>query len=342
METSEENLEQRKNRKQSEIRRYYQTVLLTIGLKDLFGTTATDLRFVSAEPKFATSKNLSEILPDAVFQYDNDNHGILCEIKTSMPYPDYFLLEEFRQLERYSEDVKGWDTSTKEVQNHDILLLCHVMDSDRIVNKISDWISKGEINFKKQFCISEWGTVESLKFGERDVILIRHKFGETGCVSFNQKLRENIKLDVDGLVTQYEECRFTRKEPPVEYIMVQLWTCIFPALTEKTEDFEINITDLLKVAYDYYIPWSGIEGEYSQIRKTWITKAMDKFCEISLAEKVEDRPENYLIYYGKRIEKNVTEYFVEKTCRKDIEREQKIGTKEALEEAQKRLSEFKQ
>ena len=342
METSEKILEKCKNRKRIELERYYQTVLLTIGLKDFFGTTSTDLRFISAEPKFIISKNLSEVFPDAVFQYSDDNLGILCEIKTSMPYPDHFLLEEFRQLERYSEDIKGWDTPTKEVENHDILLLCHVMDSDRVVNRISDWISKGEINFKKRFCISEWGVIESLKFGERDVILIRHRFGETGCVSLDKRLRENIRLDVDRLVTQYEKCRFTRKEPPVEYTMDQLWTCIFPALHEKTENFEVNINDLLKVAYEYYISWSGIEGEYSQIRKKWIDKAMDKFCEIFLAEKIEDQPENYLIYYGKRIEKNVREYFIEKTCRNEIERARKRGMKEALEEAQKRLIEFKQ
>lgn len=342
METSQEILQKCKTRKWSEIERYYQTVLLTIGLKDFFDTSGIDCRFISAEPKFVISKSQVEVFPDAVCQYSDDNFGILCEVKTSMPYPDHFLLEEFKQLEKYSEDVTGWDTPTKEVQDHDVLLLCHVMDSDRVLNKISGWISAGEINFEKKFCLGEWGVVESLKFGERDVILIRHRFGETGCDTLNKTLRENIKLDVDKLVTRYEKCRFTRKEPPVEYTMAQLWTCIFPALHEKTENFEVNIDDVLKVAYEYYIPWSGIEGEYSQVRKKWIAKAMDRFCEIFLAEKIEDQLGNYLIYYGKRIKKNVSEYFVDRTCRSDIERARKRGIKEALEEAQRRLIEFKQ
>ena len=342
LETSKEILLRCKNRKRIEVERYYQTVLLTIGLKDFLSTGGPDCCFISAEPKFVISKSHAEVFPDAVLQYNDNKLGILCEIKTSVPHPNHFLLKEFRQLEKYSEDVEGWETATKEVQNHDVLLLCHVMDSDRVVNRISDWISKGEINFKKRFCISEWGVIESLKFGERDVILIRHRFGETGCVSLNKSLSENIRLDVDTLVNQYEECRFTRKEPPVEYTMAQLWTCIFPALHEKTENFEVNIDDLLKVAYEYYIPWSGIEGEYSQIRQKWIVKAMDKFCEIFLAEKMEDQSENYLVYYGKRIKKNVSEYFIEKTCRKEMERARKRGVKEAVEEAQKLLAEFKQ
>ena len=161
-------------------------------------------------------------------------------------------------------------------------------------------------------------------------------------ISLNKSFRKNIRLDVDRLVAKYEKCRFTRKEPPVEYIMTQLWTCIFPALHEKTENFEVNINDLLKIAYEYYIPWSGIDGEYSQIRKKWITKAMDKFCEIFLAEKIEGHPETYLLYYGKRIEKNIGDYFIEKICRNEIEHARKRGIKEVVKEAQRGLTEFKQ
>ena len=132
----------------------------------------------------------------------------------------------------------------------------------------------------------------------------------------------------------------------MEYTMNQLWSCIFPAIKEETEDFTSNIGEILRIAYDYFIPWSGIRGEYSQVRKRWITKAMNSFCEIDLAEvqsgqeSASKTDEEYKIYYGKRIQKDVSDYFVEGLCQKRIEEAGKLPTEETLEEAQRRLAEF--
>lgn len=294
---------------------------------------------MSAEPCFREVGTNKEVSPDVVLQYDNDSSGILCEIKTSLPPVDYFLLEELKQLELYSGQVEGWDTPNKKINDHSIVLLAHALDSDRVVERVTDWLNDGQLKVSRKLCIAEWSVVQSLKFGQGDVFLIKGKFGETGCTALNTKFHQNIRLEVDHLVTKYEKCRFTRKEPPLEYMMNELWSCIFPALHEKTEDFTCNIDEILKLAYEYFIPWSGLQGEYSQVRKRWVTKAMKTFCEIGLAEKI-DTPDTYKIFYGRRILKDVSEYFVERTCRKSLEEARKRPIKEALEEAQRRLAEF--
>ena len=295
---------------------------------------------MSAEPCFKEVKSNKEIFPDIVLQYDDDNFGILCEIKTSLPAIDFFLLEGLKQLELYSGKVEGWDTSNKEVLDHSIVLLCHALDSDRIVEKVRDWTNKGELKVSKKLCIVEWSVVESLKFDQRDVFLIRHKLGETGCTALDNRFRQNIRFEVDQLFTKYEKCRFVRKEPPLEYMMNQLWSCIFPAIHEITEDFTCSIDDILKITYEYFIPWSGLPGEYSQVRKRWIRKAMKAFCDIRIAEKIKESPDSYKILYGKQIRKEVSEYFVEKLCRKVLKEVRIRPVKEALEEAQRRLAEF--
>lgn len=322
--------------------RYYQTVFLTIGLKDFFDNEKNTCRFVSAEPRFTEIISNKEISPDIVLQHDNNTKGILCEIKTSLPEVDFFLLESLKQLELYSGQVEGWETANKRVNDHSLILLCHALDSDRVTGKISQWINEGKLKIAKKLCIAEWSTIESLKFDQRDVILVRHKSGETDCEWLNTKLHQNIKLGLEELITKYEKSRFTRKEPPLEYTMNQLWTCIFPALKEKTEDFTCTIGEILTIAYDYFIPWSGLQGEYSQVRKKWIIKAMNAFCEIDLAKQqsASSGNEEYKIYYGKRIQKDVSDYFVEGLCQKRIEEAGKLPTEEALEEAQRRLAEF--
>jgi len=122
--------------------------------------------------------------------------------------------------------------------------------------------------------------------------------------------------------------------------MNQLWSCIFPAMHETTEDFTCNVDEILKIAYEYYIPWSGLQGEYSQVRKGWVKKAMKAFCEIGLADQIEQPPDNYKISCGKRTRKEVSEYFVERLCRNILEELRKRPISEALEEAQRRLAEF--
>jgi hypothetical protein len=335
--SSSDPLEMCKRRRRTEVDRYYQTVLLTLGLKEFLDNQKTGCRFVSVEPKFREAKSDKEIFPDIVLQYDEDRYGILCEIKTSLPPVDHFLLEELKQLQTYSGQIEGWDTKSKKVHDHSVVLLCHALDSDRIVEKIADWTKDGQLKVSKKLCVVEWSVVESLKFDQRDTFLVRRKFGETGCADLDTKLQQNIRFDVDHLVIQYEECRFTRKQPPVEYTMDQLWSCVFPAIHEKSEDFTCTLADLLKVTHDYFIRWSGLQGEYSQVRKNWIDKAMQAFCDIELAQKIQD---TFKVSYGRRIQKNVGEYFIEGLCRKRIEEARKIPIAEALDEAQRRMAEF--
>jgi hypothetical protein len=327
-------------RRITEIDRYYQTVLLTLGLKDLIDNTDIGCRFVSAEPLFKTVGSNKEVFPDIVLQYDNDNLGIIVEVKTSLPAVDFFLLEDLKQLELYSDKLLGWETQNKEVVDHSIVLLCYALDADRVTQKVTQWIQEGKVKVTRKFCIVEWSVLQSLKFGEKDVFLIRHKKGETGCTPLDSQFLKNIKIEVDRIVIKYEKCRFVRKEPPVEYTMDQLWTCIFPAIHEITEDFTCNIQDILDIAYEYYIPWSRINGEYSQVRKRWIKKAMETFCSIGLAERLEDKQDEFKIFYGKQIRKDVSGYFVERRCRNILEEARKRPVKETLEEAQRILAEF--
>lgn len=299
----------------SENDRYYQTVILTLGLKDFLNQNKTNCRFVSAEPRFYSSTNNQEVKPDIVLQYGSNN-GVLCEVKTSFPYNETYLFRALKQIEKYSQDVVGWDSIDRKVENHDILLLCPMMDYDRIILKLNEWMETGKINITKNLCICEWGMILYPKWG-KDFILIRKRSGETNCEELNKFLESNITFEVQKLHLNYEQCKFTRKEPPTEYTMRQLWLDIFPALNKKTEDFTTSIEVVLEIAHKYYIPWSNLGGEFSQVRKKWIKKAMVSFCEIGLAESSPKIEGNYKILRGKRVS-NIEEFIVKRLCKSAI------------------------
>jgi hypothetical protein len=75
------------------------------------------------------------------------------------------------------------------------------------------------------------------------------------------------------------------------------------------------------VTYEFYIPWSNIGNEYSQVRETWIKKAMTTFCTINLAEQVIDKKGVYRVFRSKKIPKSVLDYFAESLCNQSIKEE---------------------
>jgi hypothetical protein len=308
--------------------RYYQTVLLTIGFKKHLETKATDCRFISAEPCFRNSYG-AEIRPDMVLQHDG-KQGVLCEVKTSFPFRDEHLLNTLRQLEKYSQPVIGWETQDRMVDYHDIALFCHAFDFDRVFEKLKQWIDDGTLKVSNNLCLCEWMMGINPKTAKEE-LLIRLRNGKTTCEELNLILKKNINIDIQQLVVEVEKCKFTRKEPPVEYTMVQLWMHIFSEINNKPEDFDVSTDELLSVVYDYYIPWSNIGGEYSQVRESWIKKAMQGFCDIGLADEIHDvdKANTYKILKSRSVPKNIQEYIIERLCVKAVDA--KISKKPIVE-----------
>lgn len=87
-----------------------------------------------------------------------------------------------------------------------------------------------------------------------------------------------------------------------------------PAINEKPTDFETSVSGILKIAYEYYIPWSNIDGEFSQVRENWVKKALDSFCNIGLAQQIPNNLERFKILRGRQIQKDILDYVIEKFC----------------------------
>jgi hypothetical protein len=327
-------LENCKQRRLTERARYIQTVLLTLGVKHYLENHAKQCRFLSAEPIFRTDKD-SEIQPDMVLQYDSSS-GALCEIKTSFPFQDSQLLETLKQLEKYGQTVIGWGTSDGTVRYHDVILFCDILDISKVLSKIREWLDNGQLKISENLVVCEWGIVQSPKMG--DTLLIRKRLGDVRCKELSSLLNEDLEIDLQTLTVAYEKCRFTRKEPPVEYTMEQVWLYIFTKMTEKFETFETSIRATLDVAYDYYIPWSNIKGEYSQIRERWIKKAMKAFCDINLAEQDLNDQNKYKVFREKEIGKDFLSYIIERLCRKAEMSKLKQTTE--LDKEQKTIGDF--
>ena len=293
---------------------YYTTVILSIGLKHIF-TNDEPCKFKINEPTMQTGNNC--VTPDVIFQCDNDTKGIVCEIKTSLPSNQLYLFKDTKeQIEKYSDIRSGWKTPTKTINEYAILLLLHRSDSKTMNNCLDKWRKSGQIVTNKEICIAEWVPVQPLKVQHKDEILISHRSGTTGCDYFDKKLHDDIRLDEKRLVLDYESQKFVKSTPPDLYIMTILYQHIFSTLV--TDDkFVVTIDELMEKLTEYYTSWSGLEGEQTQIRRRWVVKAMNKFIEIGMVEKHTVQSNTYIIFWSKRIPKDIREYLLDKMCGKE-------------------------
>lgn len=325
--------------------RYYWTVYITLGFKDYLEKNIDDCKFVYAEKELKLVEDDSKYnTPDFILQYNADKNGIVGEIKSSITYDDELLKGDlFPQLEKYCKDMKGWDTNNERIDNHDILCIFHALDVRRVTKLIRDSLESNDINLNKNLCISEYQCLTSPKYGGGDIILIRHEYGELGCKELEEQLKSNLEISFDYLSLTYESIKFTRNPPPVQYLMDLLWTFIFPIFgTGYTEtEVEVTLEQILVQVFSYYMPWSRIEGEASQVRKSWITDAMDKFIEIGLIELSDEAPLKYKIFIGKKLPKDTRKYIFEETCKielglkSDLKREDKQTAIDDFTEAEK-------
>jgi len=306
-----------RDRNQTEFDSYYQTVVMSVGLKHIFNDNEPCV-FKVNEPSMYNSTNL--VTPDAIFQCDNDKKGIVCEIKTSLPASEEYLLKDMKdQIEKYSDIKKGWKTKSGTIDNHSILLFLHRTDSKKFRSLLDKWISSGDIVTDKKICIADWQSIRPFKVGSKDTTLLSHRSGTTGCDYFDQKLKDDIELVTDELFLEYETRKFVKSAPPDLYIMTILYQDVFSTFANNEDEFIVSIDQLMKMLTDYYTSWSGLEGEQTQIRKRWIIRAMDKFVEIKIAEKILEKSFSYKIKWSKHLPKDINEYLLTKLCGKGEE-----------------------
>ena len=153
-------------------------------------TYARDCKFVFAEPRFKNSEGV-EVRPDMVLQYDG-KRGILCEIKTSFPLKDEHLLSTLKQLERYSQEISGSETSDRKVDSHDTLVFCHAFDYDRVYEKFNQWSTEGVLKVSN-VSMCEWIMAPNPKTAKEE-LLIRLRNGQTSCEELNYLLKKKNYL----------------------------------------------------------------------------------------------------------------------------------------------------
>lgn len=293
---------------------YYSTVLVTVGLKDMF-TDDEPCTFKVSEPRMITSS--SPACPDVIFQCDRDRKGIVCEIKSSLPADDEHVVKDVgEQINKYSRIEDGWMTESGKIPEHSILLLVNRVDVKRLRRLLElDRRLTAGVDPGVEICLLYWLQTRPPKAGMGDIILISRELGSTGCRYVDEKLDNDITIPLVSTVGKYEERRFVKSDPPDLYLLDVLYRDVFPSIAADGDDIEVSLVSLGEILAQYYASWSGIENEQGQVRPRWIKHAMDTMCRIGLAKKLSGGS-HYKIKLVLR-EKNLKEFLLDKLCGAD-------------------------
>jgi len=243
-------------------------------------------------------KNI-EVTPDIIIQRQS-NLGYVVEIKKSLPLERREWEEVSKQLIKYDDDLIGWWNSPNElIEKQCVILLIHMTRSRDFTDYFLEYVSKKKINFRNEVSI-----IEFTRSDERTPFyLLRKIYGDISDNNIEEKLYSGIAIPIEKVIVSYGNQKFCDCEPPaVEYTMSILWQDIFNSLRENTIDpksksyqIKINLSELTIDVQKLCGSSDGDDRNVAFPKKQWIKNALNEFCEIGLAERIDD--ENYIILF---------------------------------------------
>lgn len=323
----------------NEYERYYRTVRITLTLKKaLEKYNIENIHFLQAEYSMKSVTTSRKLKPDVALEESN-GRLLLIEIKSSLPDYEEFLKQELLELKKYDEDLIRFDKKGEISKDHDLIFLCPYREYEAVQNMI---IKLGkEFYFSKNFSIWTWADVDALKSGATNSIVIERK---TGTVKNPQLNSASVHININelDLIKEGEKSVFVPVQPPDVYLLVRLFSQIFPGIFSQKEKTFISIDEIVETAKSYYISWAGNEGVPSQIRSTWIKKGLKLLEELDLAE-INDSGEYFIQHWLPKRAKDTREYLIRTICEKKLpkkETELEEKRKRELLKKQKQLDEF--
>lgn len=283
-----------------EYTQYSDTVAVLLALRQLLIRNPKIARFIGVEHKLRNSKG-DFLRPDLVAQYDQDTKGVLFEVKWSLPFDEEKLLKELKKLKKYTDSFKNWKTGSGTVDKHDLVLICHITDAKRVVDSIKKLFIDSEYAFMNKEGFAVWGWIlNPAKRGKREEEMrFLHCLGRTG----NRQL-ENTIGQTGGFVVTQDVLRYLRftyafipEKPPIQYTMTILIQNIFPSFQRSVEkdEYELDIDVIYERAKSFFPSWHEFDAETIQTKRRWIIEALDRLCDLKLAEKVVTSPNRWLV-----------------------------------------------
>lgn len=275
----------------SDHRKYSDTVAILFAIRHLLIKNPFIGRFIGVESKLKNQAG-NYLRPDLVAAYGNDRKGVIFEIKWSLPIDKKYLEQKIKELKKYVESLSDWKTSSRSVDFHDVVLVCHIDDARRAVEVINELSKSPEYHFFENdgFAVWSWLINPPKTNGQKEELRFLRSYGKTRNESIEKLIGQvgGILISEDVLTHLRFTYTFIPEKPPVQYTMTVLVQNVFPTFQRSSErDFyEIDIDTIYERTKSFFPSWHEFDAETIQIKRRWITEAIEKLCDLKLAERI--------------------------------------------------------
>lgn len=282
-------------------RRYADTVAVLSAIYHILKQKPLVADYIGIEAKLRNSYG-NLITPDLVALYEARTKGAIFELKCSLPFSEGLLDKEVKELKRYAVPCSQWKNSTGKVNYHDLILICHIADSQRLLTRILDVSKEKGFDFlvSDGFAVWAW-TISAARGGERrEHLIISNVHGKTRNIVIENMIRKptGLILPEEALTYLRSSFNFIRKKPPIQYTMIMLIQHVFSQFQDPRRSravYEIT-TDMIHDKAKILFPsWHEFAVKTLQIKRRWITEVLEAMLALKMIGKPIGKPETWLI-----------------------------------------------
>jgi len=302
--------------------------------KDLNDFKPDSFFFIGRKMNTTSNNRISPnnvVTPDLIIQLRPD-YGIIGEEKISFSRNRNHWKDDFLQIQKYDDNLKGWKTTNEEIKKVDLVLLIEYHRKVDVIEYLEEEIRQGRfsthnnlsvIAFSKMTQSHEWLTFEKA-------------YGNISDPKMNDEFYRIASVKMEYLLMYYGGIKFIDVQPPLPLLMNILWHNVFSEKVKietlmeekgkKQISLKVDLNELTSTLREQFTQYDNQDGRQPDIpKKSWIKEALDKFVELKYAENVEGSLDEYIIKY-KNI-KNPLEKFC-RECVKGRTEEQKPKEKQ--------------
>jgi hypothetical protein len=282
-------------------RRYADTVAVLSAVYHILKEDPTIVDYIGIEKNLKNSEG-KDIEPDLVALYDHRTKGLLFEFKWSLPLRDDLLEKEIKELRKYNGDCSLWKSSNGRVDYHDSILVCHIEDSERSIEKFQKVASEKEYNFLNSdgFAIWTW-IISSAREGERkEHLMLSNVHGKIRYAKIEGMIKRptGLILPEESLTYLRSTFNFIHDKPPIQYTIIKLIQHVFPQFQDYKRGvsvYEITTDMIYKKANILFPSWKEQDVQTIQVKRKWITEALEAMFALKIIGKPIGKPDSWLI-----------------------------------------------
>jgi len=314
--------------------KYNDTVTVSAAICHLFKENEKIGRFMGIEPKM---KRIGEpsTTPDLAALYDDRTKGMLFEIKWSLQENPERLREKLKELKKYFDIYVNWNNETGRVDFHDVVLVCHPEDSERVVKVIEKASKEVEYNYFNNvgFSVWTWLFSQAKKIGSTDELRIIRIYGETRNEELERVLSAKLGILVSEDVLMFNRFSyfFVREKPPMQYLLNVLIVNVLsnPVAITYEKHYVVTTDWIWNKTKNLILTGEEYDDQSLQIKRRWIRNALDELSDLKIIQKGEKEntwkvPTNLFRYIRKSIHEKICKDLVKKHIKRTKQLKRKL------------------